>query len=43
LVFNLLFAYNAGHEGRGSNKAETEKNDGYSRVPLDAFVVRLLF
>lgn len=30
------------YEGRGSTKARMKKNDGYSRVPLDAVVVRCL-
>jgi hypothetical protein len=37
-----LSAHNDQYEGRGSTKAKIKKIDVYSRVPLDAFVVRCL-
>lgn len=39
----LVIVLNAGHEGRGATTLKLKKNDSYSRVPLDAFVVRALF
>ena len=35
----IFLAYNDGHEGRGGTEARLKKNDGYSRVPLDAVVI----
>ena len=32
-----MYGPNAGHEGRGAVTPELKKNEGYSRVPLDAF------
>jgi len=37
VLYYLFCTSNAMHEGRGSTDDGTEKNHGYSRVPLDAF------